>query len=117
MSSSDEGELDHILGGAELDKLETMNLSPQQQDCSQELLGVVPAPTDDAISTVGLAPHEGSTEELRGGGSCQGPSFSFSHTTCSSGDTSVNTPKMSYLKLAAMRIWIHNSPMVSRIQL
>ena len=79
MSSSDEGELDRILGGAELDKLETMNLSPQQPDCSQELLGVVPAPTDDAISTAGLAPREGRTGKLQGGGSCQGPSLSFSH--------------------------------------
>ena len=53
MSSSDEGELDRILGGAELDKTETMNLSPQQSACSQQLLGVAPAPTDDAISTAG----------------------------------------------------------------
>ena len=64
MSSSDEGKLDRILGRAELDELESMNISPQQPDCSQELLGVVAAPTDDAISTVGLAPHEGRTGEL-----------------------------------------------------
>ena len=79
MSSSDEGELDPILGGAELEELETMNLSSQQPDCSQELLGVIPAPTNDAISTAGLAPCEGRTGELRGGGSCQGSSLSFSH--------------------------------------
>ena len=41
MSSDDEGELDHILGGAESDELEDMNSSPQRPDGSQELLGVV----------------------------------------------------------------------------
>ena len=80
-TSSSDGEIDRILDGADLDELETMNLSPQQPDCSQELLGVVPAPTDDATSTAGLAPREGRTGELRGGGSCQGPSLSLSHCT------------------------------------
>ena len=41
MSSDDKGELDRILGGAESDELEDMNLSPQQPGSSQELLGVV----------------------------------------------------------------------------
>ena len=31
--------------------------------------------------------------------------------------TSVSTHKMSYSKVVVMRVWIHNSPMVSRIQL
>ena len=78
MSSSDEGELDRILGGAELDELENMNLSPQRTNCSRELLGVVLTPTDDAISMAGLAHREGRTGELQEGGSCQGPSLSFS---------------------------------------
>ena len=60
-SSDDKGKLDCILGGAELDELQAIN-------CSQELLGIVPAPIDDAVSTVGLAPHEGRIGELRGGG-------------------------------------------------
>ena len=55
-----------------------MNSSPQQPDGSQEQLGVVAAPTDDAVSTAGLAPREWRTGELRGGGLCQGPSLSLS---------------------------------------
>ena len=78
MTSSDEGELDSILGGVEYEELEAMNLSPQQPDGSQELLGVVPAPTDDAISKAGLAPRKGRTGELRGAGLCQGPCLSLS---------------------------------------
>ena len=77
-STDDEGELDHILGGAESDDVEAMNSSPQQLDGSQGLLSVVPAPTDDAVRTVGLAPCKGRTRELRGGGPCQGPSLSIS---------------------------------------
>ena len=80
-SSVDEGELDHIVGGADSDELEAMNLSSQQPDCLQELLGVIPAPTKDAVSTTGLAPHEGRTGELQGGGPCQGPSHSLSNAT------------------------------------
>ena len=79
MSSTDnEGELNRILGEAESDELEAMNSSPQQPDGSQELLGDVPAPADDAVSTAGLASREGRTGELRGGGPYQGPSPSFS---------------------------------------
>ena len=77
-STDDEGELDRILGGAESDEIEAMNSSPQQPDGSQELLGVVTAPTDNAVSMAGLALHKGRTGELRGGGPCQGPSLSFS---------------------------------------
>ena len=75
--SDDKSELDRILGGAESDELEAMNSSPQQPDGSQELLGVVPAPTDNAVSTAGLASREGKTRELRVGGPYQGPSLSF----------------------------------------
>ena len=64
ISSDNEGKIDSILGGAESDELEAMNSSPQQPDCSQQLLGIVPAPTVDAVSTVGLAPREGRTGEL-----------------------------------------------------
>ena len=80
ISSYDEGELDHIPGGAKSDELGAMNSSPQQPDSSQELLGVVPALTDDAVSTAGLAPSEGRTGELRGEVP-QGPSLSFSDRT------------------------------------
>ena len=79
MSSDDERELDCILGGVESDELEDMNSSSQQPDGSQELLGVVLAPTYNAVSMAGLAPREGRTGELRGGGPCQGPSLSLSH--------------------------------------
>ena len=73
-SSDDEGELDRILGGAESDELEAMNSSSQQPDGSQE-----PAPIDDAVSTVGLAPRKGRTGgEMRGGGPWQRRSLSFS---------------------------------------
>ena len=80
-SSDDEGELDRVLGGAESNELEAMNLSPQQPDGLQELLGAIPAPTDNAVSMVGLGPCKGRTGELRGGGPCQGPSLSFSDGT------------------------------------
>ena len=63
ISSDDEGEIDRILGRAEYE-FEAMNSSHQRPDCSQELLGVVLAPTDDAVSTVRLAPREGRTGEL-----------------------------------------------------
>ena len=76
ISSDNEGELDRILGGAESDELEAMNSSPQRPNCSQELLGLVLAPTDNAVSTAGLAPREGRTGEQQGGVPCQGPSLS-----------------------------------------
>ena len=65
-STDDERELDRILGGVESDELEARNSSPQQPDGSLELFGFVPARTDDAVSTAGLAPREGRTGELRG---------------------------------------------------
>ena len=45
MSSSVEGEIDRILGGADFEELETMNVSPQEPEGSQDILGVVPALT------------------------------------------------------------------------
>ena len=53
MSSSDEGEIDRILGRADFEELETMNVSPQQPEGSQDILGVVPALTYD-VDTAGL---------------------------------------------------------------
>ena len=38
----------HILGGVEIDEIEAMMESPQQPDGSQDLLGVVWAPTEHA---------------------------------------------------------------------
>ena len=67
-SSSDEGEIDCILGGADLEELETMNVSPSQPEGSQEILGVVPALTNDIVNTAGLAPGDEGSGELRGGG-------------------------------------------------
>ena len=54
-----------------------MTESPQQPSCSQKLLGVLPAPTNDVGSTTELPPREGRTGELRGGGPCQGPCLSL----------------------------------------
>ena len=78
MSSSDKDEIDRILGGADFEELETMNVSLQQPEGSQEILGVVPAFTNDVVNTAGLAPRDGSSGELRGGGPCQRPSLSLS---------------------------------------
>ena len=56
MSSSDQGEIDHIHGGADLEELETMNVSPPQPEGSQEILGVVRALmiTNHVVNTAGL---------------------------------------------------------------
>ena len=76
MSSSDEGETDRILGGADFEELETMNVS--QPEGSQEILGVVPALTNDVAHTAGLAPRDEGSGDLQGGGPCQRPSLSLS---------------------------------------
>ena len=39
------------------------------------------------------------------------------HTTCSFQVTSISMHKMLYRKVGAFRVWTHNSPIVSRIQL
>ena len=76
MSSSDEVDVDDILGEADMEEIENMYVSPQEN--WQEILGVVPAPTNnDVINTAGLAPRDGSIGELRGGGPCQRPSLSL----------------------------------------
>ena len=61
------------------DKLKQFREPPQQHSCSQDLLGVIPASTNDALSTVRLALREGRRGELREEGSCQGPSLSLSY--------------------------------------
>ena len=75
MSSGDNDDLDRILEGPVSDELAivAMTESPQQFGCSQNLLGVLPAPTNDAGSTAELSPREGRTGELLGGCPCQGP--------------------------------------------
>ena len=78
MSSSDEGVIDQILGEADMEELENMYVSPKEPEYWQEILGVVPAPTNnDVVNTAGLAPRDGSSGELRGGGPCQRPSLSL----------------------------------------
>ena len=72
-------DLDCILGGVESDKLEAMMESPQQPGCLQDLLGIIPAPINEAGSMAGLAPRKGRTGELQGGGPSQGSSLSLSH--------------------------------------
>ena len=78
MSCSDEGEIDRILGRADFEELQTMNVSPQQPEGSQDIVGAVPALTYDVVDTAGLAPSDGSSGELRGGGHCQRPSLPLS---------------------------------------
>ena len=52
MCSGDNDNLDPILGRPVSDELVVMTESPQQPGCSQNLLGIVPAPTnEDAGST------------------------------------------------------------------
>ena len=56
MSSGDDDDLDHILGGPVFDELVAMTESPEQPGFSRNLLGVVPAPTNNAGSTTELSP-------------------------------------------------------------
>ena len=64
-------DLDCILGEVVSDELEPMTESPQQRGCLQDLLDVIPAPTNDAGSMAGLAPRKQRTGELLGGGPCR----------------------------------------------
>ena len=74
MSSGDNNNLDRILGGPVSDEIVVITESPQlKPGCSQNVLGVVLAPTVNAGSTAELPPREGRTGELQGGGPCQGP--------------------------------------------
>ena len=79
MSSGDDDDLDCILEGPVSDELVivTMTESSQEPGCSQNLLGVLPAPTIDAGSTAELPPCEGRTGELQKGGFCHGPCLSL----------------------------------------
>ena len=73
-SSGHDDHLDHILGGTVSDELVEMTESP---GCSQNLLGIMPAPMNDAGSTMELPPREGRTGELWGGDSCHRPCLSL----------------------------------------
>ena len=66
-SSGDDNDLDHILGGPVSDELVTvvMTESPQQPGCLQNLLGVLPAPTNDAGRMAELPLCEGRTGNCR----------------------------------------------------
>ena len=79
MSSGDDDDLDRILERPVSDELVIVAMTelPQQPDCLQNLLGVLPASTNDAGSTVELPPRESRTGELRGGGPCQEPCLSL----------------------------------------
>ena len=65
-----------------------MESSPQQPGCSQNLLGIVPAPINDAGSTAELLPCERRPGELQRGGPCQGPGLSS--LMCYLGHTNVH---------------------------
>ena len=63
----------------DLDEFELVDSPTMQLDESQENVGVGPAPTTDTESTSGLAPRNGSMEELRPGvDPCQESSPPFS---------------------------------------
>ena len=88
ISNQDNEDLDRIVGGPVSDELVAMTKSsPQQPGCSQNLLGVVPAPTNDAGSSAELPPREGRTEELREGGPCHGPRLVYLSLMCYLGHT------------------------------
>ena len=68
-------ELDSYLSALDLD-LDLMDAEDQQPDKTQELLGVVPAPSTDALCAVGQAPSEGGSGDLQSGeGPSHGPSY------------------------------------------
>ena len=74
MSSGDDDDLlDRVLGELVSDKLVAMmESSPNQPKCSQNLLGFVPAPTNNAGSTAELSLSKERTGKLRGGVLCLG---------------------------------------------
>ena len=74
MSSRDNDDLDCILRRPVSDGLVAITeSSPQQPGCSQNLLGIIPAPTNDVGSTAKPPIREGRTGELEEGGLCQEP--------------------------------------------
>ena len=75
MSTGEEDDVDRILGGVQSDKVEAIIVSLRQLGCSQDRLGVLLAPTNDADRTAGLAPSKGRAGELQKGGPCQGASL------------------------------------------
>ena len=68
--------LDKLLEKVHLGKLDIVDLhTDEQQDVSEELLGVLSTPADDTSSTSWKAPHDGRCRELHlWMDSCQGPS-------------------------------------------
>ena len=64
--------------GSEVWKTDAITKMPQQYACSQDLLGIVPASSNDALSTARLTLSKGRRKELCEGGACQGPSLSLS---------------------------------------
>ena len=91
LNEEDERELDRILEGAEFDDTAFDETPSQQVDPSQvELMGVVGSPTEEAIGSLGMAPHEGSYGVLRSGeGSCQGLSASLSSRDANDGHVNI----------------------------
>ena len=63
----DDEEIDRILQTTDLDEFELVDSPTMQLEEPQENVGVEPAPTIDTQSTSGLAPRNGSSEELRPG--------------------------------------------------
>ena len=82
MSSGDSDDLDRILEVPLSNELVIvmMTESPQQPGCSQNLLGVVLARTNDAGGMAEVPSHKGRTRELLGGGLCLGPCLSLADT-------------------------------------
>ena len=59
-------EFDEILQITDLDEFDVADSQiDEQQDTSEELLGVVSAPANDALSTSGMAPRDGRCGVLR----------------------------------------------------
>ena len=72
-STDDEGELDRIQGGVESDELVT----PTTRRLAR-IIGRRTGSHRRCCQRGGLAPRDGRTRDLRGGGPCQGLSLSFS---------------------------------------
>ena len=73
-------EFDELLEQVDVGELDIVKSRiNERQDMSKELLGVVSAPVDGTLSTLGMAPHDGKCEELHlGMDSCLGSSPSLS---------------------------------------
>ena len=78
-------------GGSRVQQIEAITESPQQHCCSQDLLGVVPASTNDALSTARLALAKGGEGELQEGGPARALLYLF--LTCIGLLNKVVTPR------------------------